>query len=326
MMMFLNKCRFGLTDSAFLGEYHITYAFVDSILTPYGKTPSDSNSIDLKKDIGIIKLYEEANERKRLASGILKNNNCIVFDYLNKCWKEYPSRYYSYGFNDKYGFVDTTGTASGYISKNVVMKGIEELIEKNEMALFWYLKKGYYINSDAVINSLIQKHNLKSKEIGIFECKSLSNMYAYFVLLFDDRRFVASGACASLNSDIALQGALGEAKLLEWQNFNNSRSTAAKLNEKEFQSIYNYYLILKKRSKYYSRHISETLKFNDWIKTLDIAILNTIDNRKSVTIKCASEELLSCIPRKSNIDQNNCKYSERIKTLEYKDIPDCILL
>lgn len=324
-MMFLDKCRFGLTDSAFLGEYHIAYAFADSILTPKGRTPSDSNAIDIKKDIGIIKLYEEANERKRLALGLLKDNNCIVFDYINKCWKEYPFRYFAYGFNEKYGFVDTTGTSSGYISRHVLMKGIEELIEKNEMAFFWYLKEGYYINTNTEIKNLIKSLNFKSNEVGIFECRTLSNMYAYFVLLFDNKKFIASGACTSLDSDIALQGAIKEAKLLEWQNYCNSRSISASLKEKEYRNIYDYYLSLKKKSKYYSSHVTDKLKFN-CIDSLDIAILNTIDNRKSITIKCASEELLSCIPRKRNIDQSNCKCSKIIKGLEYNYIPDCILL
>lgn len=325
-MMFLDKSRFGLTDSSFLGGYHIAYAFADSILTPEGRTPSDSNAIDIKKNIGIIKLYEEANERKRLSYGLLKDNNCIVFDYINKYWKEYPSRYFAYGFNEKYGFADTTGTSSGYISKDVLMKSIEELIEKNEMAFFWYLKKGYYINPNTAIKSLINKHNFKSDEISIFECRTLSNMYAYFVLLFDNKRFIASGACASLNSDIALEGAIDEAKLLEWQNYCNIRSTIARLKDIEFQNIYNYYLSLKKKSKYFSSHVSNKLKFSDRIESLDIAILNTMDNHKSITIKCASEELLSCIPRKNNIDQNNSELSKKIRGLDYKLTPDCILL
>nr|WP_288825082.1 hypothetical protein [uncultured Clostridium sp.] len=178
--MFLDRNRFGITHSAFLKDYHITYAYMDSILTEQGRTPSDTNAIDQKKHISIIKLYEESNERKRLAYGILnKNESSCVFDYINKTWSNYNSGYFAYGYNERYGYVDTTGTASGSITDNIIIKGIAELIEKNEMALFWYLKRGYYIKKDLYVNSLIQKHKFISNQVAVFECNNISNMYTY---------------------------------------------------------------------------------------------------------------------------------------------------
>jgi hypothetical protein len=322
--MFLDNKRFGLTDSVFINDYHIAYAYMYSILTPLGRTPSDANSIDLQKHISIIKLYEESNERNRLAYGLLNNSkNHFVFDYINRTFNKLESHYFSYGYNEKYGYVDTTGTASGYITNKVVIKGIAELIEKNEMALFWYLKKGYYIEKDIFISTLIQKQKFISNQVEIFECKNISSMSTYIVMLFENNNYVASGASSNLNSDTALLSALNEAKLLEWQNYKNYKSPISNYNK---EKIYDYFLALKVNSKYYMSNIHQDLLFNNTIKSLDIAILNSTDPIKSVTIKCCSKDLLACLPLKQNIVLNSSMFSQKLQSEDFDIIPDCILL
>lgn len=260
-MIFTSTKRFGITQSSFLNSQHISYVFSDSIFTQHGRSPSDSNSIDYAKELCLIKLLEESNERKRLSFGLLSDKPCVAYDVINQSWANYPLRYFSYGYNERYGFVDTTGTASGSNAKRVLIKGIEELIEKNEMAFFWYLQKGSYIQKNKYICTLLRNYNFISNEIAIFQCNVISNLQVFFVLLFENKNFVASGSCASLDSEKALLGALNEALLLEWQNYHNACSLSAKLSKLEHQKVYNHYLQLKSQTITYLKKSYNVLTF-----------------------------------------------------------------
>lgn len=329
-MNFCDNKNFGIVESIFLNNKYIGYGFFDSLKTKYGITPKDSTSIDSCKETVIIKLINEHLERKRMGIGLINSKDVLAFNYITKSVYKYPLKYFSYGYNEKYGFVDTTGSASGYNSNMLINKSISEIIEKNEMLLFWYSKLGKVIKIDEYIYSKFNLMNFISNEFYIFYNKNISNLHTYFIILFNNKKITSSGVSSHLNPKIALDNALYEAKLLEWQNYMNPKSPLNDIKVNEYIDIYDYVNHLKySLNEVNNKEIKDSgnnIIISNEIKSLDIIILNGIFTKKSyTTVKCCSEYLMCCLPRKKYIKKkNNDSILKKLNNIN--NIPDCILL
>ena len=228
-------------------------------------------------------------------------------------------------------YIDTSGTASGLKSKDIVDNAVLEIIEKNEMLLFWYLKKGYYINKTELLMKMINNIGFSSEQIEIFYSRELTNNHVFIVILISQGKIVASGAGINKDSLKSLKKALLEARLLEWLNKNNPLSTMSKLDEKEQQNTINYVELLKQDlpHKDFKRTVEKHTVFEEWIKSMDVHVLNKRNNNTSLTIKCISKDLYNCLPLKKNIKDDLNKKIATIYGLEkyvLENTPDCILL
>ena len=330
-MIFADKRNFGIVTNDFLNSYKIAYATFGSILTAKGNTPPDSTAIDQNTSIALIKCYHEYLERSQIGLNIQNNKECIAINYIDNSLYQSNLNNYGYGYSMLYGNVDTTGTGAGLNSKQLIHLSILELLEKNEMLLFWFLKKGMYIIKDMFIKNKITKLGFSSKQIEIFYIKELSNFPTYFVILIDNNRVIASGCGIADTDKQALTKALEEARLLEWQNKNNSNSSLVKLSANEhklfIQHINN--LINYMPHKQFNNTISEELQIATWIKSLEFRVINIGGAHSSVIIKCISKELFNCLPKLNNLKLSINKEICKVYNLNYellKEYPECILL
>jgi len=79
----------------------------------------------------------------------------------------------------------------------------------------------------------------------------------------------------------------------------------------------------------FSSSSQKSLKIPNWISSFDVAVLNSMYDLESLTIKCISKDLFNCLPIKNNILLSLDK-----KIIQYYNVhisiinktPDCILL
>lgn len=329
-MVFTDKKYFNVISDNFLSKQYIGYTSAGSLNTAAGITPGEGCAIDKSKSIALIKAHEESLERKKIAIQMDKNEKVQVLNYIDKSIYEVPSKYYGYGFNETYGYVDTTGTISGVKSTNAIEGAILELIEKNEMLLLWYKFLGFYIKKESSLEELIRNMNFSSERVEIFFSKNLSNMPVFFVILISDDKLIASGAGIHRNSELALEKAMNEARLLEWQNKNNNQSTLTLLSEIDQDKIIKHINLMRDQMEKISfeKFIEETLLLPGWLSSLEFHVLNSITDTGSLTIKCLSQNILNCLPKKEYIflKEKELHKQYSITKESITEIPDCFLL
>lgn len=330
-MLFIDKKRFGIVAGDFLNSKYIAYSILGSVLTHSGTTPSDGTGIDSVKKMAFIKSYGEQLERKKIGFQVNSSQVVKCVGYFDKEIVNVDMHNFGYGKSLIYGHIDTSGTASGLKSKDIVDNAVLEIIEKNEMLLFWYLKKGCYINKTESLIKMINNIGFSSEQIEVFYSRELTNNHVFIVILISQGKIVASGAGINKDSLKSLKKALLEARLLEWLNKNNPLSTMSKLDEKEQQNTINYIRSLKQDlpHKNFKRTVEKHTVFEEWIKSMDVHVLNKHNNNTSLTIKCISEDLYNCLPLKRNIKDDLNKKIATIYGLDdyvLENTPDCILL
>lgn len=330
-MIFADKRNFGIVTSDFLNSYKVAYATFGSILTSEGNTPPDSTAIDKNTGIALMKCYHEYLERSQIGLNIQNNKECIAINFIDNLLIQSKLNNYGYGYSTLYGNVDTTGTGAGLSSEKLIHLSILEVLEKNEMFLFWFLKKGIYIVKNISIEDKITKIGFLSRRIEIFCTKELSNFPTYFVILIDNNRIIASGCGIANTDEKALNKALEEARLLEWQHKNNPNSSLVKLSINEHKSFIAHInnLIIYMDHKQFSNNKIEKLQIARWIKSLEFRVINIGYSHSSVIIKCISKELFNCLPRFSNLTPSINKEICKIYNFNYellKEYPECILL
>lgn len=330
-MIFLDKKTFGVHRALFLGEPQITYATFSSIKTCKGNTPSDSTGIDSKLQKAVVKAFSEHLERRKMGIYMDMSNNVLCYNFTTKTPALIVAKNFAYGYNKMFGWNDTTGTAAGYNSDKVIRKACYELLEKNEMLLFWYKDLGEYVEKNDYINCVIRELQFSSERVEIFSSRNLCNRYTFFTICISRGRVVSSGVCLDDKPEHALRSALYEARLLEWQNKNNPNSNINKLSDDEMKSIIQFIDNKKKRMKKFKDFEcpSDCFRINEWIKEMYIGLLSMPNDYSPVTVKCISKELFNCIPKRHYIlDSKEKEILKRFGITEYEIAKqvECILL
>jgi hypothetical protein len=308
-VLFVDRRFYGFVSSDFLGCDHICYAMLESVKTSLGNSPSDSTAISSNKKEAFIKCYQEHLERKKLAFNVDlgKKGNCL--NYCTKNISKIELKAFGYGCSS-FGFSDTTGTASGLNSEELIKKCVCELIEKNECLLLWYANIGKYIKKAPPINEIINKHSFLSDRVEIFRLSALSNYFCFLVVLIENNRLIASGAAMGDSSLKTLVAALQEAKLLEWQNKDNPDSSLNQIDAKEHSRIVehiNKIIDAVPKDAFVNTSERSDLKLAQWINSIYITALNKGNDRSDVTLKCISKELFHCLPKRGYLLSNSQK-------------------
>ena len=141
---------YGFSKNFQLNDSKLFYINGDRIKKENYYYPSDGTSISISKELSMRKSYSEYLERFLLSVGGYTHDGTYV----------------SYGENTNYGYIDTTGTATGINSKQVIHKALKELIEKNELFYFWYTNIGERLRIELSNKQYV--HNKRTS--SIFKC------------------------------------------------------------------------------------------------------------------------------------------------------------
>lgn len=329
-MIFLDANTFGIERGLFLNEPKIAYAIFSSLKTDKGNTPADSTAIDITLQKTIIKSYCEHMERRKLAINIGSSDVILAYNYISKDKERILAKNFSYGYNEEYGWNDTTGTAAGYDSSLVIRKAVYELIEKNEMLLFWYKDLGEYVAKDDRIKRMIQNMGFSSERVEVFSSMNLCNRYTFFTICICNNRIISSGVALDDDLERGLMLSLLEARLLEWQNKNNPKSNINQISSGEMQVMIDFIDDKIDRLNIFEKSIlDKNFGIANWIKEIYVGLLNKENDYSPITVKCISKELFNCMPQKNYIlDSKNKKILKEfdISEKEIKENFECILL
>lgn len=323
-MIFANKYnRIKNLSNSFLDSYNIVNSSLQVIKVNGLIAPYDASAIDVNLQIAYCKSLNEFYERSRLAFLTFKSKTELsCYDVISKNVKVFPSNSIGYGTNEHFGYMDSTGTASGTESKKIYNKALLELIENNDLLVFWYKKYGYKINLDISIISYIKKLGIIG-EVKIYMTNYISNAYTIIVFILHNKKVKATGIASSLIIMDAVKKALEESKLLLSIYTGCNYSPFNRTDNKSYVDYIRSFEILP------SLNIANIEKHNeislvDWVKTLYIAVLNTKYFQKNITIRCFSEELISCLPTYANMAcLSNKEILKQISFIFNDDIPDC---
>jgi len=331
-MIFANGNSYGLLDSNFNGNNKLFYALLDSFKSGNKTSPADATSVDTSKALLVAKTFNEHSERALM--GAQDDIKCDVFNFIDKTMHKLKRSDFGYGNNSHFGISDTTGTASGHVSATVIEKAVLELIEKNELLMLWYGRKGVNIAQCPHILSIIAQLNFFSSSVDIFLCREVSNYYTIIVVLRNSQQVTASGIAISHCIEDALLRALQEAKLIEWCHNDSVVSYFAKYTLEEHAVAMKYIKQLKSEFETYDIQTFqdqpvENLQISSFVRNIYVGILNRGIGKRQLTIKCISEDLLNCLPRHGRIEVSSDKSIFRHIQLDMqniKAIPDCILV
>ncbi|NEW63123.1 hypothetical protein GMA11_06905 [Granulicatella sp. zg-ZJ] len=286
----------------FLNDIHLIGTMRAVILEKRYLIPWNSTAVAKTKSIGIKKLYSEFLDRHYIGYQLHKKNQLVYGKGVSSI-VPLKRKDICYGVSEKYGVIDTTGTAGGCLSSSTLFQiALLELIEKNELMLFWYGSYGYryYLKKQSYLN-LIKMFNKDYKvvdEIKIFCIKNLSSAVTIIVALFKKKNFVGSGIAASLIIDEAIEKAVNESKnlLLAYYHVGNLL-----LNDKLCKEV----SVHLQKKELYSKKINynlkeSTFKLKKWINDIVTVFLPFSCGNEKV-IKVCSQKLINCIPLKENL-------------------------
>lgn len=313
-MLFTNKKQFGVTSNINLNSYHIAYSNLSIVKTPLGYTVGSSTSIADTKELAIKKVYSEYLERFSLGINVSSLTEIKAIHAITKTICSEQAGFFAYG-DSKYGHSDSTGTASGTNSLAIERKAILELIEKNDCLCFWYSNIGVRLNL-AEFEEYIKHLNFISTNFRAYVVSEISNYYSVIFIGFHNGKMLCNGIACSNNIINACTTAIQEAKTIEWQQYSNPQSSIFGLSKKYNQAVMEKLNLLDSKAfKYRASDFStvDDLHLAGWVKDLKIALIG-IDSKLGLkSIKCISNDLISCVPTMQNIE----KYTNKTVVKKY---------
>ncbi len=327
-----NQNRFILQNSNFINEYKVGLAFLELIKINNYIIPYGISSVDKSPQIVYKKIFSEYNERTRVGYNTFSKNKKNIYNTINENNVVLDSCYIGYGYNDIYGVLDTTGTSSGLNSETLIRKSLYELLEKNELLLFWYRNLGKAVQNTEYVQNIIKKIGFISENIYIFFSSNISNANCFIVIICENEKVVSCGISMDMNINDSLTNALLEAKLFEKIYMKNKSSPYEKIPLDDSVNNYKYinylYASLEKiiiNDDFIFKNECEDLKLADWINDISFSVLNNNKYQKSLTVRCLSKDLLGCLPLKYNISKmKGKKILEVYNIFEWLDkAPEC---
>lgn len=326
-MIFAKKNSYGITEDVFLNRQHIGYVNLCEVNTPLGLTIGNATGIDEKKQICLKKCFSEYLERFALGIPIEKQQKTDAINLIDQSIEQI--RFSDFGYGDsEYGHNDTTGTATGYLSEAVISKALCELIEKNEALCFWYSDHGKQIVQDEKIKKMLHKMHFISTEFYGYIIHEISNFPTVILLGFYQGRLLTTGIACTNSIEKSLDCAIKEAKIIEWQQYNNEKSGFYHYSKEELEEIR--WMLRSKNQSLEAVRISgdsepkKELQLAEWIRGIYVKVIYADEARGLKTVKCISKELLSSVPIKENIEKTLNK--EIVKRYYTNQTIDCPIL
>lgn len=132
-----------------------------------------------------------------------------------------------------------------------------------------------------------------------------ANYPTVIVLGLKGKRLITTGVSCSMSTMESFDNAIKEAKIIEWQQYNNIQSEFWRYSDTEMQDIYK---IIDYKSKtlksidiFSDKYLNSVLDIKSWVGDIYLKIVSTDEKTGLKTIKCVSDQLLSALPIYSNI-------------------------
>lgn len=294
---------------------------------PYTTSAQGKNLNQLMK-----KLYSELSERIGFGCYSFMNKNTHILNLNNLGFRNCSTNKLGLGQNEIFGSMDTTGTAAGNKSEKVVKKAVFELLEKNELYLFWYLNNGTRLEIDKPIELFLKRQGMDKFENYFFEVQYLSvySTIIYIAILKD--HIVATGiSCANYKYE-ALKNAIAEAKVVYMFNLRRESFFLDYSEDKHKQACdfvrNNNFINNRLKAKKIEKHSLFNFKLSCEIENLSIYLNCFFNMEKSPKIVSAvSTTLLKCAPFKDNIMMSKSNiFLKRHPCPELASHVDCIVV
>lgn len=318
------------TYHLFKKDYIYSRTTFDSILVNNMFSPNGGNAISIDSDFSLIKAISEACERHAL---IIPTTNpkkkYVAYDVITNRIKYISG--YRIGYNSQ---TDSTGTAAHLNILSAAKHSIGELIEKNALLRIWYKNDVKNIS-----NVGWQPDNRKT----LFLLNDF--FFPYYVVLAaykDKNHYWHCGLGSSLKSvDIAKQKAYEEMDLMWFQN--NIDRINFSLSKKHNKTLYWKWNLEQiqhmdklssinhiKKNRHFSVHDPKNMHELGFLLSYTfrhmyiVLITDRVFNKPLLTVRCFSDELISCVAQKSLLVKLISNKSHSFITLEdLKNKVDC---
>lgn len=298
------------THKFFEKDYSYANAVFSPILIDNKVGPYGGNGISLNSNLATVKCFSEAIERRALMFPTVNvNKKYLAYDIVTGTKKYILGQKVGYNLKG-----DSTGTATHIDPYNAIEHAIGELIEKNALLRMWYkldIKDVSHIGWMPSMNEIIKVNFL----INDF-------FFPYYVVLAvsrDKNDFLHCGLGFSLESiDKAKKAAFEEMKLIWFQNDIEKMNPGSSLTYSEDESVY--WNWTKDQQKHVKKliDIGRLKKYcvSGRVRPKNIVSLgkmlgSSISNIYVIfisdplfkgpfsTVRCFSNELVSCVPNKN---------------------------
>lgn len=165
-MLFSGKKRVWKNFSPYLKDTRIISAELSKIIVDHNVFPEDCSAVGKNKELLVKKLFSEYYERRTLGFNSFSKGKTYVISQ-NDVRQIYRNEI-GYGYSNRYGFLDTTGTAAGISTLAMKNTSLCELIEKNECLLFWYTNRYKTIAGSKQLCKIIKKLGMDVPNLEIF--------------------------------------------------------------------------------------------------------------------------------------------------------------
>lgn len=332
-MVFASEKYYNLTPSDFLNRERSAAVFLGGFLTDGKLSPLDGSAIDKNKQRAYLKAYSEHAERA-LLNAYHKHQQVQALNVITGDIETCPSSDFAYQDETGRRRNDTTGTSAGINAPQMIEKSVWELLEKNELMLWWYARRGYKLPLTGSIIQQAEQLGLQAEQLTIFVCQNLCNRPTVIVTLTNDKRLLSNGIALSDSFETSLQLALEEAKLLKLANdpawpsavLSQIDSDTHLATVRHIQSLWSTLDNYQIKETQANANPFQTANF---ITDLRVKLINQGLGNKPATIKCISNQLLNYLPKKRNLalDTNlSILIHHGITVSEIEKAPDCILL
>lgn len=248
-------------------------------------------------------MYSEHLERYCTSLAYFSQKKAICYNIINNTYNLKKLSSFSYGRNKNFGYVDSTGTsARDSMSNFLIEKAISELLEKNELFLFWYHGLGTIIKKNNYIHQILKKYGLNNLDCYLFKCNNISSWPTVILIAAKENKIITTGICCNKNLNKAIENAINEAKTLWVLNKMKLRASLICNEETHIHSIEYIKKFRNKKNHDKFKYIkSLDIHIANWIKDLSITFIG-ITKGKYKAISVSSDSLIKCVPSQKNIE------------------------
>ncbi|MDA6090034.1 hypothetical protein ODV19_08640 [Lactobacillus amylovorus] len=271
---------------------------------PYTTSAQGKNLHEL-----IRKIYSEFSERIGFGCYSYLRRNTYTINLKKLEFSKCITNEFGIGYSPKVGSIDTTGTAAGTVSKNVIEKAVFELLEKNELYFFWYLNYGKRLERSRIIDLFLKRQGMEKFENYFFEVQTLSLYYTVIYISIKNNHIVTTGISCTPYRYKSIQNAIAEAKIIYMFNLRRG-SFYLDLAESEHKEACKFI----EQNKFVTHHLKGKLTNTDNILHLKLSYevkdlkicLNTFfcSGVGPKLVSAISSTLLKCTPFKNDILQS----------------------
>ncbi|MFX3618331.1 MAG: hypothetical protein ACE3JK_12500 [Sporolactobacillus sp.] len=338
--------KFNIPFRIFNNNDYFAFSKVGTFLIDNSLGPDGGEGIDHNKANSIKKAFSEMLERRALMVGVDKTRNIKSLNLVDKRCNEIPLKNFCYS-TDKFSYNDTTGAAAHLKGSKALLNALVEIIQKNELLIFWYLKQGYSIRTSDILNKVKIDGVRNYKNIQFFISNYFKPLITSICIVFDKCHecIISSGLGTDTNVYKAIRLSFEEMKLIKEQDTINKKYSEllgnirdsnyvdahSTLNSSEyllkFTRNFAYYNIGKWEIKDEMSIFKIVNALPPWIKTLFVALLPNTINPSMKIVKIISDELFNSIPIKEIIFRNkklhNFPFDFESLNTNIIEAPDC---